>query len=594
MRSSRLTGRPQADISKSKGRPQRPRQRDALRGLALAAVSAFLLAVACGGSENGEQSVGGTAGISGGQGAASGDSSSGNEAGGRSGSSGAVNAGSGDGGVTTQGGSNDGGFGQAGATVGGSNSDSGASASGAGGEGEPPGCAPYTGACNDSNDCCSGACDVSSGTCAKNSTQCSFSGNACRENSECCTTNCVGNVCQAAACVADGEDCQDESSCCSGLCAAGGTCQDINGRTSTCRSSGNPCTGNTQCCSGLCNESGQCDIGSSFCTQIYDVCSADSDCCSGSCIRTGSAEYGYCGVQTVGPNRCTDGEAGMICNDCGTCCSRACAPGPRGIFICQPPSGCRPSGEICKNTQECCGGDTNTGLPGAQESTVTCEKAVGAEYGRCRSQQCTPQGDVCQLNGGACGSSTSLPSNCCPTNNQPSNSEWKRGACEFDALLIPRCNGLKNCRPSGGYCSSSADCCRDPNDPNSVSLPCVPDPTDGNRLKCNDPGGNDPCLQAGSGCTTNADCCQGALCVIRSGEIFGTCGSTPGTGGGGAGGSGGSPGTGGTGGATGGTGSSGAPSGCAVYGQNCSAPADCCHTDVGVTCFSGKCLVPPG
>jgi hypothetical protein len=40
----------------------------------------------------------------------------------------------------------------------------------------------------------------------------------------------------------------------------------------------------------------------------------------------------------------------------GECCSRACFPyGPTGVLVCQPPSGCKPTGELCREDSDCCG-----------------------------------------------------------------------------------------------------------------------------------------------------------------------------------------------------------------------------------------------
>ena len=187
-----------------------------------------------------------------------------------------------------------------------------------------------------------------------------------------------------------------------------------------------------------------------------------------------------------------------------------------------------------------------------------------------------------------------------PTNANPSNPNWKKGECEYDALQIPRCNGLADdyCVPEGGSCSNTGECCED--------RPCVPDPDDNNRLKC----GTKACNEDGETCTTNADCCIGNICYIAAGEVHGSC-SPPSTGTGGTGGSGtGGSGTGGTsstgsggtsstgsgGSGTGGTSSTGGSGGtgstpCSAYAQTCAETSDCCDAGVGVECLSGRCLI---
>jgi hypothetical protein len=108
--------------------------------------------------------------------------------------------------------------------------------------------------------------------------------------------------------------------------------------------------------------------------QLGDICTNDALCCSGSCNMADGASYGFCETLDIGPERCKDGMAGMVCDgDCARCCSRACGPGPRGVVICQPPSGCRPAGEMCRQNTDCCGGDAEADLPGSGETLAFCE-----------------------------------------------------------------------------------------------------------------------------------------------------------------------------------------------------------------------------
>jgi hypothetical protein len=222
------------------------------------------------------------------------------------------------------------------------------------------------------------------------------------------------------------------------------------------------------------------------------------------------------------------------------------------VLICQPASGCRVMGELCLEDADCCGGDTDNGLPGA--GNVTCEKASGATYGRCRSPTsgplwpaCNPQGNICHYQDYACGNSSSR-ANCCGT---------KKAACKLDALGIPRCGGLDACREPGETCASAADCCND--------LPCVPDAN--GDLRCMVPSGGGPtCVPEGGACTYTGDCCVGFTCIIPVGASQGVCG-TPETV---------PPGDGGT----------EPPPTCAQYGQTCKVSADCCNQ---VPCTDGIC-----
>lgn len=534
-------------------------------------MSGLWLTGGCGGGKKSGNTGGGTSSTGGSSTGTGGQSSS--ASGGNGGSAADASA-------SSSGGTAGNASGSGGAGTGGTAGTGGANGGSAGQGGDNPGpvCAQFGDDCNGPDDCCSGICDAASDTCARNTLECNPTGSNCASNTDCCSFNCDGGECSDQPCIDDGEDCSASgASCCSGTCN-NGTCDDVNGGEYTCLSAGNSCDDGSDCCSRLCTD-GHCDLGSSYCTQLGDICNSNADCCSGTC-NMGDGDVGYCAELETGPNRCADGFAGMVCDgDCARCCSRACGPGPAGVVICQPPSGCRPAGELCQRDTDCCGGDDEAGLPGSDSSQSFCEREnEGDVFGRCKSQACTPQGDVCQLNGGLCSESTQLPSNCCPTNANPDNPDWQRGSCEFDTLGIPRCNGFTDdyCVPEGGSCSSTSDCCD--------NRPCVPDPNDNGRLKC----GENECMESEEGCTTNADCCSGLTCVIAAGEVFGSCGDTTTTTTG-SGGSGGTTGTGGTGGTgTGGTG--GTTDECAAYGQECTEDSDCCFSagtdqDLGVECL---------
>jgi hypothetical protein len=259
----------------------------------------------------------------------------------------------------------------------------------------------------------------------------------------------------------------------------------------------------------------------------------------------------------------------------GACCSRACFPyGPTGVLVCQPPSGCHPTGEICTQDIDCCGAE---GRPDGDTAMITCSKEEGNSIGRCTNgNSCTPAGGICRLSDVSC----SANANCCAGNtiNNPT--------CKQDNLGIPRCLAAEvDCNDPQNYvgkaCASSADCC---------NLPCVANPDgDDPPFIC----GGDTCQPAGASCTTTADCCRGLPCNIPPGSTMGMCGGgdVPDSG------TGGSPGTGGTsstgGNETGGNstgGMAGTGGTCAAYGQACETTSDCCN---GVPCTSGFCLDMP-
>jgi hypothetical protein len=429
----------------------------------------------------------------------------------------------------------------------------------------PLDCGSFGDSCDVGGDCCSGLCDPTDGSCAGSVGKCSAPGAPCGSNTECCTLNCDNDLCQDDACVADGEACTPGGdSCCSGLCVDG-ECGDINGGSSSCSSAGNPCDNDGDCCSKLCGEDGHCVLGSSFCVQKFDICSRNEQCCTGICEMADGNDVGYCGAAPDVPSSCgSGGIAGTVCNDCGTCCSRSCAPyGPTGVFICQLPSGCRLNGELCRGDSDCCGGDPDADLPGAGNGECVVDE--GNPVGRCgNGNSCTPQGDVCHYKDSACeDSSTSAPNNCCSYLGSKSN-------CALDTVFVPRCDAIGDCREAGEDCASSGDCCD--------GVPCIRN--DEGRLVC----AEEECISAGGSCTTTADCCVGTECILVPGESAGVCGVTdepPGGTGGAGSGSGGAPGTGGN-----------APTPCAEYGQDCGGGVECCNSDV-VPCDNGVCRINP-
>ncbi len=436
-----------------------------------------------------------------------------------------------------------------------------------------PDCKPEGQACASSLDCCTANCV--SGKCGKALTQCRPPGTACTAGKECCTFSCVGGKCANKQCVADNAACAVNGDCCGGTCApdgkGGGTCKPLN---TSCRTSGNPCTAGDQCCSKLCN-GGVCSDGVSFCAQVGDVCSINADCCGGVCTKEAGRTLGTCGEPASAPGATECLSKGTICGtvasgapDCGgTCCSRICAPslaGP-GFLICQPPSGCSPTGELCRTDKDCCGA---LGSPQPVKGEVTCAKASPTqEYGRCDNGTiCREPGSICKPSNEAC----SAENNCCEPNGAP-NPNWCNenpdNCCRKDALGIPRCLlNAEDCAtpvPAGTACVTSADCC---------GKPCV-------NNKC-----LAACVNLDGTCTTHADCCTGLPCVIPTGTTKGICGGTIlADGGVGDSGTVGTPDSG-----TKPDGGTTVPPGtCALYGQACTTANPCC--DPGVPCTNGVC-----
>ncbi len=409
---------------------------------------------------------------------------------------------------------------------------------------------------------------------------CKNPGETCAVPDDCCNKICDPlNKCGGSTvpvCTADGASCGSSTECCSKICGTNNTCTAVTAGACG-KTLGNPCTQDIECCSKLCG-GGVCQQ-SSFCTQPGDICLNDLDCCSGICNIT-SGSVGTCALQPTGSANCT-GVDGVVCDSCGDCCSRLCAPGPTGKFICQPATGCHVTGDVCQTDKDCCGGDSTSGLPGA--GNIQCDKEPGEPVGICNNgQACTPQGNVCHYKNYYCDISSASNSCCSAVGSSGRcllgtdnvlrcngfddsvcvglNENDRCSLCQLDSLGVPRCNGLGTCRLAGETCSNASDCCND--------LPCVFDPVD-QRLECG------ATISGCDGpCTTNADCVAGSTCVTQTGSIQGTCQCpvvTPPDSGAGGTGSGGTPSTGGS---------------CSLYGQTCTTDGDCCS---GVPCSGGVC-----
>ena len=446
-------------------------------------------------------------------------------------------------------------------------------------------CSAFGGACTYGAQCCSGVCDTKAGTCGSSIARCAPATAACVGNTDCCSGACVAGRCGSTQCLTIGATCPVAgNACCTGNCS-GGTCKAI-AANPTCTTADNVCATNTECCSGLCS-GGRCALGSSYCAQKNDVCYHANDCCGGLCSAPNGQPVtgtnpGLCGQPSSGGVNCT-GVDGSLCpgGNCGSCCSRLCAPyGPTGVHICQPAQGCRVEGDLCRKSADCCGA-AGSGVLG--DGAVVCSNTVnGGDVGVCMTPgpttaggTCDPEGDVCHYNSPdyTC-SISSARSDCCGPQTP------KFLACVLDPFGVPRCNaytgvpgdGGVGCVASGNSCATATDCCG--------GNPCVPDAS--GKLTCS-PGS---CQSSNQSCTTNADCCAGLPCVASPGSIQGTCTPIlpppppppP-------------PSDGGAGTADGGVGvdSGVAPDGggfsCALYGQGCSA-LPCC---AGTQCISGKC-----
>lgn len=437
-------------------------------------------------------------------------------------------------------------------------------------------CLPAGTACATSADCCSTNCEKICLDPVGGVGACKLAGESCSVPTDCCSVVCESGKCGGTLCTSDHQACTSDAECCGKKCGVAAdagtsgakTCTPLN---ATCKTSGNRCAANGECCSKLC-QNGVCNADPSFCTQLGDACSLDTECCGGLCTKAAGSTLGTCGVAAPGGGvpgcvpagqACTNATTGDAGTSTGTiptcggdCCSRSCRPyAATGVLVCQPPSGCRPTGELCQSDKDCCGATGSAGstnVSGGQSTDVHCEKAAGATVGRCdNGKACSPAGAICRLATTSCNATD----RCCSGTVQQHPLD-----CKQDALGIPRCTAAtdydcaKGPPPAGTACASSADCCGNP---------CVPNPSGNPPFVC----GSTACVPTGGACTTTADCCSGSPCTIPAGASKGTCGAsgTP------------TPDSGTT--TVGGT-------TCAQYGQVCTQTSDCCN---GVPCNNGRC-----
>ncbi len=447
--------------------------------------------------------------------------------------------------------------GNGGETSGGSPSDAGSNGeAGMGGDQSPPDpeCKGFGLLCENDSECCTEVCDPETNTCASAIDECKPAGDACDGATDCCDFHCVNGQCSDMPCISDNQACSADVECCGGKCIDS-SCQPLN---PTCATAGNDCIDNGDCCSQLCDSDGKCSLGASFCIQPGDACVRNPDCCSGECNIPDGDLVGTCAIPPEGSTFCS-GVDGVICDDCGDCCSRLCAPfGETGVRVCQPVSGCHSTGDLCRTDEDCCGGpepeNEEDRLPGWGNGE--CQIEPGRAIGICRNPvngeenpagACSPQGNVCHYKDYECNIS-SARANCC-------DGLGANGTCKLDPLGVPRCDGLgMDCREVGETCATSGDCCPDPD--TGIHPPCVPD-EDG-VLRC----GVDECVQMGNECTIDGDCCSGLSCVRPPGSTIGMCGE---------------------------------PVECTKYGQICEETAECCNNMATppVLCIDHLCKYEP-
>ncbi|HEY1089219.1 MAG TPA: hypothetical protein VGE37_16050, partial [Archangium sp.] len=182
------------------------------------------------------------------------------------------------------------------------------------------------------------------------------------------------------------------------------------------------------------------------------------------------------------------------CSGGSGCCSRTCFDPGSGATVCLPAGGCRLTGTLCGNEDDCCGGGVNP------NGSVQCSG------GRCdNGQSCNGVGNICGAaklpDGGEIMINASQ--NCC---------NGMKDVCKLDMSGIPRCFGgigqncptgytgdAPCCIAEGNVCQFRDQCCND--------ALCLPG--DGGVLRCQ---GN-TCTPLGGTCANDAACCGGSFCI---------------------------------------------------------------------------------
>lgn len=235
-------------------------------------------------------------------------------------------------------------------------------------------CAPIGASCALTSDCCSTRCVGS--VCV--SAGCEKVGATCSVGNDCCGGVCTASVCVAVAgCAPTGEICTSGAECCSRTCAIDpqGTmvCQPLGG----CATAGELCRSDADCCGGAVGACGAIDaitglgrcLATTGCAAPGELCrvagdaTATRECCPG-----GTPAHGLCRPTRIGDaDRCESDRASMMCLavgvSCATpdeCCTAVCAPDASGAFVCA--SACRPNGDACTRSADCCAGECASGL----------------------------------------------------------------------------------------------------------------------------------------------------------------------------------------------------------------------------------------
>lgn len=314
-------------------------------------------------------------------------------------------------------------------------------------------------------------------------------------------------------CAASVEDetknCSTANDCCSGHCFAGEHCKATR--------AGQPCSDFRYCASGYCRHDGtcaetitSCKLPGEACSSLYNDCCGEGDCEAGKCKLVECRPDGdRCRSSSeCCKGLCQDGTCGNCIPDGATCttdeldcCSASCS----AADACG--SSCRAWGRGCDKDSDCCTGFYCGVPPGkSQKQCVTNLRCSGDGF------ECTINSQCCSYNcnGGLCrdrcvefGLACKAPKDCCA------------GPC-----VDGKC-GL--CKPEGDLCTVHQDCCSGTCNGTQCTRcrgrnqQCANDSDCCNGLSCSHQF-CDSCLSNWSSCQADSDCCSGRCyantCVV--------------------------------------------------------------------------------
>ena len=368
-----------------------------------------------------------------------------------------------------------------------------------------------SGNCCDEGDCQDRACQ--SKTCTGNRCQYTAMNGAACDDDDPCT---VEDTCQSGACSGRAKDCSAQADPCNdGVCrASDGQC------VKRPKDNGTACSDNDSCTTGDSCQNGACRPGAGVdCRSLNDDCN-DGVCrqSDGQCVKEPKDDGTACGAG----GECVAGSCEATCRALNATCNpnnnRCCQDEPT---ICEPlnpncyasgdeqdPRCCHLTGDSCDDDCECCAGRFCEGGACCSHTGSPCETAdeccsgfttLDCVSGRCcveESFPCEEEGDCCT---GFCGPNNECQA--CLNLRQSCDSDLNQ-CCQTGGRTI--CaqsfdfNDANCCRPLGGACEGSQDCC------------------DGQRSTCTN---GRCCLGEDATCTASSQCCPGFSCrggVCRS------------------------------------------------------------------------------